>query len=41
MDWQLFLNPYEQTVNELKLKLREMRKQYRQTDNGETTVNRR
>lgn len=33
MDWQLFLNPYEQTVNELKLKLREMRKQYRQTDN--------
>lgn len=29
----IILNPYEQTVNELKLKLREMRKQYRQTDN--------
>ncbi|KRM19220.1 gtp pyrophosphokinase [Ligilactobacillus hayakitensis DSM 18933 = JCM 14209] len=33
MDWSKFLNPYEQTVNELKLKLREMRKQYKQQKN--------
>lgn len=33
MDWSKFLNPYEQTVNELKLKLREMRKQYKQQTN--------
>ncbi|MCL8204020.1 GTP pyrophosphokinase family protein [Ligilactobacillus agilis] len=29
-DWQQFLEPYEQTVAELKLKLRQLRNQYRQ-----------
>ncbi|HIY58983.1 MAG TPA: GTP pyrophosphokinase family protein [Candidatus Tetragenococcus pullicola] len=31
-DWELFLAPYQQTVNELKVKLRGLRKQYRETN---------
>ena len=28
-DWQLFLAPYEQAVDELKLKLKNLRKEFR------------
>ena len=31
-DWDLFLAPYEQTVSELKVKLRGIRKQFRETN---------